>query len=188
MWGVPLWAIVEILVHAVPHSTPRCNNDYERERERGMTSLNLNQREGKTFTGRRRRRRRKWRNTNAQWAKKKWEKDHSFISLFYFESLFCWLVGCFSSHLLTLTIPSAYSSLVVMPKKKQKKQPPWRGMTHFDYLMHVIFLFLSLSLSLSLSFLTFFFLLPTSFGLSFFTHGKDTQGTELMASSSYVVC
>ena len=97
--------------------------------------------------------------------------------LILFESFFVgWLL-----FLLTLThthyLPPI--ALVVMPEKK-KIQPPWRGMTHFDYL-HVIFLF-------SLSFLTFFF---TSYILRFvlFTHGcvcvcsgtARTQGTGAVA-------
>ena len=113
-----------------------------------------------------------------EWAKRR-EKTIPSYPYFIWVFLFCWLLVV-SPHTYSHSLPSAYSSLVVMPKKKQKKQPPWRGMTHFDY-QHVIFLF-------SLSFLTFFF---TSYNLRFvlFTHGcvcvcsgtARTQGTGAVA-------
>ena len=98
-------------------------------RERCTTSLTLNRREGKTFTDRRISKR-KWRNTNAQqvseWAKenknnkkkKRQFPSHPFLPPF--------------AHLLT-----TFRLVVIF---HARKKPPWRGMTHFDYL-HVISLF-----------------------------------------------
>ena len=80
-----------------------------------------------------------------------------FISSLFFVG---WLVVSPHTYSHSLYLPP----IALMPKKKQKKQPPWRGMTHFDYQMHVIFLFLSLSLSLSLSLFLpsfFYFLHPS---------------------------